>query len=274
MNIFVSALCRKLKLNQPQYCNSGDLHHFILGSPKPATKESLKERLRRRSRGQPEPPGHLSNIRKLPFKQIISFFRDIAQGLNHLHSNGFIHRDLKPSNCLLHDTGIPGEELKVLVSDFGEVQMENQARESTGNTGTISYCAPEVLKRVAPGGAYENFTTKSDIFSLGMILHFMSFGKLPYICADQINEENEDMEALRAEISAWKGLDEREVIRMDLPEQLYHSLKALINPDPTIRPSAEEILLGIELGVSEDSPPMVHTSSDEDYPTGSQKLTP
>jgi serine/threonine protein kinase len=85
--------------------------------------------------------------RKLPFKQIISFFRDIAQGLHYLHSNGFIHRDLKPSNCLLHDTGIPGQELKVLVSDFGEVQIENQARQSTGNTGTISYCAPEVLKR-------------------------------------------------------------------------------------------------------------------------------
>src|SRR2546421_11915354 len=83
----------------------------------------------------------------LPFEQIISFFRDIASGLNHLHSNGFIHRDLKPSNCLLRETGMPGEGLRVLVSDFGEVQIQNTARRSTGATGTISYCAPEVLKR-------------------------------------------------------------------------------------------------------------------------------
>lgn len=117
-----------------------------MGPAKEPTKESLKERLRRRSRGQPE-LAEMFQPRKLPFEQILSFFRDIAQGLNHLHSNGFIHRDLKPQNCLLHATGIPGEELKVLVSDFGEVQVENQVRKSTGTTGTISYCAPEVLKR-------------------------------------------------------------------------------------------------------------------------------
>jgi serine/threonine protein kinase len=117
------------------------------------------------------------------------------------------------------------------------------------------------LGAVTPGGAYENFTTKSDIFSLGMILHFICFGKLPYIGADQINEENEDLDALREEISAWKGLDEHDKIRADLPEQLYHSLKALINPDPCLRPSAEDILLGIELNVGEESPPLVSLCS-------------
>lgn len=124
-----------------------------MGSAKLPTNESLKERLRRKSRGQAEPVDTSSHPRKLPFEQILSFFRDIAQGLHHLHSNGFIHRDLKPQNCLLHASGIPGDELKVLVSDFGEVQMENQARKSTGTTGTISYCAPEVLKR----GIYKVF---------------------------------------------------------------------------------------------------------------------
>jgi serine/threonine protein kinase len=113
------------------------------------------------------------------------------------------------------------------------------------------------LDTVSPGGAYENFTTKSDIFSLGMILHFICFGKLPYVGADSFNEENEDLDALREEISAWRGLDEHDKIRADLPEQLYHSLKALINPEPGLRPSAEDILLGIELNVGEEPPPLV-----------------
>jgi serine/threonine protein kinase len=82
----------------------------------------------------------------MPFDQIISFFRDIASGLNFLHTHGFIHRDLKPSNCLLN-ADIPGQGLRCLVSDFGEVQQVNQVRTSTGTTGTISYCAPEVLRR-------------------------------------------------------------------------------------------------------------------------------
>ena len=90
-----------------------------------------------------------------------------------------------------------------------------------------------------------------------MILHFLCFGKLPYVGADQLNEENEDLDALREEISAWQGLDDKAKIRTDLPERLYHSLKTLIHPDPAVRPSAEDILLGIEQKISGEAPPMV-----------------
>jgi serine/threonine protein kinase len=108
------------------------------------------------------------------------------------------------------------------------------------------------LGEVEPGGGYENFTTKSDIFSLGMILHFMCFGKLPYASADIMNEENENLDSLREEIVAWKGLNESIRLRPDLPDRLYQSLKTLISPDPSIRPSADEILKGI--GLEEGTP--------------------
>ena len=87
----------------------------------------------------------------------------------------------------------------------------------------------------------------------------MCFGKLPYVGADSMNEENEDLDALREEISAWQGLDERERLRTDLPERLYHSLKTLINPDSKLRPSAEDILFEIKngVGIGEDSTPVV-----------------
>ncbi|KAF3941177.1 Endoribonuclease [Dactylella cylindrospora] len=129
-----------------QYCNSGDLQNYVYEKKAAQTKDQIKDQLRMRrfSKSQQSEEG---GPKLLPFAQVISFFRDIAAGLNHLHSNGFIHRDLKPSNCLLHDTGLPGSELRVLVSDFGEVQRENTTRKSTGATGTISYCAPEVLRR-------------------------------------------------------------------------------------------------------------------------------
>ncbi|KAL7276241.1 putative serine/threonine-protein kinase iks1 [Rhizina undulata] len=244
-----------------QYCNAGDLHNYVLQAAKQTTKEQLKERMRRRSRGQADLGQDANKPRRMPFEQIISFFRDIASGLAHLHSNGFIHRDLKPSNCLLNDSGIPGQELKVLVSDFGEVQMENAARKSTGATGTISYCAPEVLRRVHPDGEFGNFTQKSDIFSLGMILHFMCFGKLPYLGSDELNEENENLDSLREEILAWGGLDERAKLRPDLPDRLYQSLKTLISPDPMVRPSAEEILVGIEMGIGDEPTTFRRTST-------------
>jgi serine/threonine protein kinase len=223
-----------------QYCNAGDLHEYILASAKTTiTKEQMKERLRRRSKGQLEDPEDINGPRHMHFDEIISFFKDITSGLNHLHANGYIHRDLKPSNCLLHNTG---HRIKVLVSDFGEVQSANVARNSTGATGTISYCAPEVLRQERPGGAFGNFTTKSDIFSLGMIVYFMCFARLPYQNADGIDEDNEDLDLLRAEISSWAGIDEEQPVRSNLPGKLYRSLKRLLALHPEERPGTEEIL--------------------------------
>jgi hypothetical protein len=72
-----------------------------------------------------------------------------------------------------------------------------------------------------------------------------------------MNEENEDLEALREEITAWQGLNEKDKTRSDLPERLYHSLNALISPDPNLRPSAEDILIGIEKGIGEEVSPLV-----------------
>lgn len=229
-----------------QYCNAGDLHDYLMSSVQTATKrEELKERMRRRSRGHAEPPTDLNGPRRMQFDEIFSFFRDIASGLHHLHANGYIHRDLKPSNCLLHRTGA---KLTVLVSDFGEVQAATARRDSTGATGTISYCAPEVLQRETPGGSFGNFSTKSDIFSLGMIVYFMCFGRLPYVSADAMNDENEDIDQLRVEVLAWRGFDDATRTRNDLPERLYKFLRRLLSPNPLERPSTEQILQAIKGG--------------------------
>lgn len=186
--------------------------------------------------------------RKLEFKEIYSFFKDITSGLAHLHAANYIHRDLKPSNCLLDrvsgSSASAGGEIRCLISDFGEVQPEHVVRSSTGSTGTISYCAPEVLRKDS-SGSYANFTTKSDIFSLGMILYFMCFGRLPYTSSEVIQEEFRDADLLRAEISAWSGFGDERKERPDLPDQLYGFLKRLLAIDPVQRPSAEDILHAI-----------------------------
>ncbi|PHH93250.1 hypothetical protein CDD83_9520 [Cordyceps sp. RAO-2017] len=226
-----------------QYCNGGDLHQYVVGSaPREATKEELKARIRRRSKGQAEPPQNLAQaMPQLSFEDIYSLFKDITSGVAYLHAANYIHRDLKPSNCLLHREG---GKLTCLISDFGEVQLENTVRKSTGSTGTISYCAPEVLKMDVTG-RYGNFTTKSDMFSLGMILYFMCFGRLPYRGANAIQEELEDIEQLRAEITDWKGFQDERRERPDLPTRLYKLLKKLLALDPAERPSANEVLIAM-----------------------------
>lgn len=224
-----------------QYCNGGDLLQYILGDlQKETTKEELKAQMRRRSRGQTERPKNLR--RWLSFEEIYSLFRDITSGLAYLHGASYIHRDLKPSNCLLHREGA---KITCLISDFGEVQSEGGIRKSTGATGTISWCAPEVLRADATG-RYGNFTTKSDIFSLGMILYFMCFGRLPYANADAVHEELEDIDLLRAEITDWKGFTDEKRERPDLPPELYGLLKRLLDTEPLNRPSAAEVLAAMK----------------------------
>ncbi|KAG6024511.1 hypothetical protein E4U19_003662 [Claviceps sp. Clav32 group G5] len=226
-----------------QYCNAGDLHQFVVGgAPREATKEELKAQMRRRSRGHADMPlDPLTARPQLSFEEIYSLFKDITSGVAYLHGANYIHRDLKPSNCLLHSEA---GKLTCLISDFGEVQAENIVRKSTGSTGTISYCAPEVL-RLDASGQYGNFTTKSDVFSLGMILYFMCFGRLPYQGANAIQEELEDIDQLRAEIADWQGFQDERQERPDLPSKLYKLLKKLLALDPAERPSASEVLLAM-----------------------------
>lgn len=224
-----------------QYCNGGDLQQYLVGdAPLQTSKEELKARARRRSKGQAETVDDFpSGIRQLSLEEIFSLFRDITSGVAYLHSNEYIHRDLKPNNCLLHRDG---QKLRCLISDFGEVQAENVVRKSTGSTGTISYCAPEVLRIDPVTGRYGNFTTKSDMFSLGMILHFICFGKLPYRSANAIQEELEDVDELRAEITEWQGFQDARRERPDLPPRLYTLLRKLLSLNPAERPSANEVL--------------------------------
>lgn len=229
-----------------QYCNAGDLHGYVLqGMETTTTKEQMKERMRRRSRHEAELPEPMLSPRRLTFEEIRDFFKDITAGLNHLHQNNYIHRDLKPSNCLLHDSGTG---VRVLVSDFGEVQSETQMRNSSGATGTISYCAPEVLRIDPSTGSLGNFTTKSDVFSLGLILYFMWFARLPYANADNLHEENEDIELLREEILGWVGVEDDENSPIDLPDKLFRFLAQLLSLDPNQRPTSEETLQAIKTG--------------------------
>lgn len=249
-----------------QYCNAGDLLRYVAGDRPPvlSVKDQLKDQMRRRSKPSSDRPDKSSLIRGLQFDRIYSFFRDITSGLAHLHEANFIHRDLKPSNCLLHDNGT---DLRCLISDFGEVQPEHVIRTSTGATGTISYCAPEVLRRNITG-RYGEFTTKSDIFSLGMILYFMCFGRLPYSSADAIQEEREDLDLLREEISSWSGFKVEKLERPDLPDRLYEYLKRLLSLNPMERPSAAEILLTLNTGQGLDATPRISRSNSGDQNFG------
>ncbi|CAD8059296.1 unnamed protein product [Paramecium sonneborni] len=109
---------------------------------------------------------------KLDSKSVINILRQILNGYYSLYQNSIIHRDLKPANILLHN-GIPK------LADFGfakKIDFENDLM--TSIAGTPLYMAPQVILR-------QPYTSKCDIWSLGMILYELLFQKTPII-ADNI----------------------------------------------------------------------------------------
>lgn len=90
------------------------------------------------------------------------FATNIENALRCVHARGFVHRDVKPENLFLRSDG----DLKQLVlGDFGHATRKEEAQK--GVLGTDAWAAPELLQRVSPA------TEASDIFSFGLVLHFM-----------------------------------------------------------------------------------------------------
>ena len=95
------------------------------------------------------------------------------KGVEYLHNNGIIHRDLKPANILMK-----GDSCKI--SDFGfakSLQDENTVMKSI--VGTPLYMSPQILKK-------SKYTTKSDLWSIGLIYYEMLHGRTPWPASNQL----------------------------------------------------------------------------------------
>ena len=111
-------------------------------------------------------------------------FREIVEGLVHIHTQGMIHRDLKPVNIFIDskdhvkigDFGLATAGLinktreEELVEDAGDVTVEE---DMTGQIGTAMYVAPELsVSRVT------TYNQKVDLYSLGIIFFEMCYPPL------------------------------------------------------------------------------------------------
>lgn len=81
----------------------------------------------------------------------------------------------------------------------------------------------------------------------------MCFGRLPYRYANSVQEELEDIDQLRAEITDWEGFQDERQQRPDLPSKLYRLLKKMLALNPAERPSANEVLSAMRRETSFDN---------------------
>ena len=112
--------------------------------------------------------GHLSS------EEAINYMLQILDATNHIHERGVIHNDLKPDNMFLFYDG----NIKLL--DFG-IATHIGERDLEKANASILYASPEVLRN-------KEYSVKSDIYSLGIILYELLSGKTPYM-KDNTEEE-------------------------------------------------------------------------------------
>ncbi|KAL9937389.1 hypothetical protein V8E36_003798 [Tilletia maclaganii] len=189
--------------------------------------------------GPPEP--HAQHL--LGEEELFSLLRDMASGLAWLHERGVLHLDVKPENVLLHWERADDLLPRAMLSDFGSSTFlqGNWRRIRSGHTGTMDFMAPEAIFPDKVTGILAELTSKSDVWSLGMVLHLCVFFRLPYVNSD-------DIDGLRAEMEAYRGFssgDERSMHRAQVPPLLSMLLGRMLDRDPSHRPSCEEILAAL-----------------------------
>ncbi|GBG25883.1 Protein kinase, putative [Hondaea fermentalgiana] len=109
---------------------------------------------------------------RLTEQEACEIFSQVLDGVQYLHEHNVIHRDLKPENLLLqrHNDG----SFLIKVADFG-LSNTNEGSKLLGTAcGSPCYAAPEMIA----GKKYDG--TKSDIWSLGVVLFALVAGYLPF----------------------------------------------------------------------------------------------
>ncbi|XP_055535172.1 eIF-2-alpha kinase GCN2 [Wyeomyia smithii] len=180
----------------------------------------------------------------LDVDRVWRLFREIAEGLSHIHQQGMIHRDLKPVNVFLDSRD------QVKIGDFGLattsiLALQNQQQEHavhshqmksldmgnslTGKVGTALYVAPELTGNASKS----TYNQKVDLYSLGIILFEMSTRPL-----ETGMERVKTLMDLRSDSIRFP----ESILADSKYSQQVQVIRWLLNHDPSKRPTAEELL--------------------------------
>jgi serine/threonine-protein kinase len=116
----------------------------------------------------------IRRCRALDCDQALELFDQTLAAIDHAHQQNIIHRDIKSNNIMI----TPAEGVKVL--DFGVARDLDKERMTQQGAviGTLEYMSPEQVRGQEPD-------TRSDIYSLGILLFEMVTGRLPFAGVNQ-----------------------------------------------------------------------------------------
>ncbi len=170
--------------------------------------ETLRDRIRK---GQLKP------------EETLHVISQVAAGLGEAHGKGIIHRDIKSANIMVTDKG------QAKVMDFGLAKLRGGSSLTKSQTtlGTVAYMSPEQAQG-------EDVDSRTDLWSLGVVLYEMLTGELPF-------RGDRDLSVIHSIIHEEpKPLKQQ---KPPVPEELQQVIARALRKDPGARyGSAEDVL--------------------------------
>lgn len=164
---------------------------------------------------------------KPDLESVRTIVEQTAKGLRAFHRKEMVHQDLRPENIMIDKTGT------VKIIDFGATKVAGvveaeRSADGDGIPGTHQYTAPEYFLGEAG-------SSRSDIFSLGVVTYHMLTGKLPYGAQVAKTRTKSQQRALRyvsarhynQEIPAWVDGALRRAVQPD-PFKRYEALSEFV----------------------------------------------
>ena len=153
------------------------------------------------------------------WKPCADIVEQIAKGLQAFHRMEMLHQDLRPDNIMIDGTGT------AKIIDFGSTKLPvlptiHRPAVHDDILGTVQYTAPEYFLG-------ENGTSRSDLFSLGVIAYQMLTGTLPYGAQIAKTRTKSQQKRLRYK----SALDDNR----EIPAWIDGALKKAVHPDPNQR---------------------------------------
>ncbi len=187
---------------------------------------------------------------RLPPHAAAALAVQVAEALREAHRNGVIHRDVKPQNTLLTESG------DVKVADFGIARAASSATLTrTGVVlGSVHYMSPEQ----AIGACIDS---RSDLYSLGIVLYEMLTGELPYDGENPISVAMKHLEGRppsprEIDPSIPEGIDAVTVrLLAKDPEERYPDGASLLEDLERIQKGSTPTAATMRLAVGTTSPP-------------------
>lgn len=195
---------------------------------------------------------------KMSLGMALCIVQQIASAVNAAHQRQIVHRDLKPANIFLcRDRAVHGE-LRAKVLDFGVAKVSTHPDlggadgmlTRTGTfLGTPYYVAPEQIRDAS------QVTDRADVYSLGVILYQTVTGKLPF-------SGDGTAVLLRHVEDTAPRLREQEA---GVPKVLDELCAAMLEKNPSVRPSMSDVEAVLSLVLSDISDSTVRRSAEALY---------